>query len=302
MVRITTFCLLVLLSVGIILPYANSAHGIRQSAQMGQRNHHRYHSRAWWRRYRARMRRKRAAAALAHRNALLAVPTNIQVGDLGNVVISQSPMTITSTPSRVAPNAPVPMSLTTPLTLPVSAPATASVPRTLTTTPTVQVAVTTSTAPVTQTAPVPVASSTNVASLKPKAKSAIALPGQMNLAVVALSRPNPAFLTSREASRMLAGVDIGDLRRIVIDKMVVAGGWVINDYVSDVNGARVFVVLARTPKDAREPEKVWTFYFTEMGGRIYGLTTDSAVENSDRMAEEAERVITALHARAEANK
>jgi hypothetical protein len=50
---------------------------------------------------------------------------------------------------------------------------------------------------------------------------------------------------------------------MVIDKMVSSGGWVVNDFVREVNGARVFVVTARTPKDALTPEKAWTFYFTE---------------------------------------
>lgn len=233
MLRITTLCLLLLLAAGAILPFANSAHGVRQNAQMGRRYHHRYHSKAWWRRYRTRLRKKRAAA-LAHRNAMLALPKNVSVNVL------------TGTLPEIAPLA---------------------------------------------------ASATAPAISKPGIKSSVtALPGQINLSVVALSRPNPAFLTSREESRMLAGVAVADLRRIVIDKMVVAGGWVINDYVREFNGARVFVVTARTPKDSTSPEKAWTFYFTEMGGRIYGLTTDSPVEDSDRMQAEAEHLITSMRA------
>ena len=126
------------------------------------------------------------------------------------------------------------------------------------------------------------------------------LPGTMNLAVVALSRPNPAFLTSREEKKMLGGVAVGDLRRMVIDKMAASGGWVVNDFIREVNGNRVFVVTARTPKDALTPEKAWTFYFTEAGGRIYGLTTDAPVEFSERMTSEAERFIQSLRAKAEA--
>jgi hypothetical protein len=135
----------------------------------------------------------------------------------------------------------------------------------------------------------------NAAVKTPAAK----LPGQMSLSVVALSRPNPVFLTSREEKNMLAGVAIADLRRIVIDKMVAAGGWVTNDFVREANGHRVFVVMARTPGDTLTPEKAWTFYFTEAGGRIYGLTTDSALEFADRMSNEAERYIETLRATAE---
>jgi hypothetical protein len=232
MLRTIALSLILVLSIGVILPFANSAHGVRQSAEIGQRRHY-SHSRAWWRRYRARLRKKRAAA-LAHRNALLGLSQNIPLGDLSTGVLPALPniptRTVKATESNLRPK-----STTTPL------------------------------------------------------------PGQMNVAVVALSRPNPAFLTSREESRMLAGMPVADLRRIVIDKMVVSGGWVTNDFVREVNGERVFVVTARTPRDASSPEKAWSFYFTESGGRIYGLTTDSAVEFADLMTTEAERFLGSLH-------
>jgi hypothetical protein len=119
--------------------------------------------------------------------------------------------------------------------------------------------------------------------------------------VVALSRPNPVFLTAREESKMLAGTPVAELRRIVIDKMVEAGGWVINDFVRELNGARVFVVTARTPRDANSPEKAWTFYFTEADDRIYALTTDAPLESAERMSAEAERFINKLHVSSQPN-
>src|SRR5918993_1078447 len=85
MLRIIAISLMLVLSVGIMLPFANSAHGVRQTTQVGQRRHHRYRSRAWWRRYRARQRQKRLAAELAHRNAVLALPNNISLGDVSGV-------------------------------------------------------------------------------------------------------------------------------------------------------------------------------------------------------------------------
>jgi len=221
-----------------MLPFANSAHGVRQSTQVGQFRNHRYRSRAWWRRYRARLRKKRAAAELAHRNAMLTLPKNITLNEMS-------------------------VGSATPLAAPVANPALNS-------------------------------------ELKSATKlTAAKLPGQLNIAVVALSRPNPVFLTSREESRLLAGVAMSELRRTVIDKMIVAGGWVTNDFVREINGARVFVVTARTPKDDRTPEKAWTFYFTEADGRIYGLTTDAPVEFADRMTTEAERFIASLQAKTE---
>jgi hypothetical protein len=120
-------------------------------------------------------------------------------------------------------------------------------------------------------------------------------PGEASLAVVAQSRPTPGYLTQREERKMLAGTSVADLRRIVIDKMITAGGWVVNDYQRDMSGYKVFVVIAQTPADATMPEKSWNFYFTELNGRIYSLTTNTPLQYSDRMAADAERFIGSLH-------
>jgi hypothetical protein len=125
--------------------------------------------------------------------------------------------------------------------------------------------------------------------------NAAAVPGQATLSVVALSRPNPTFLTFREQRSMLGGVSFSDLRRIVIDKMITEGGWVINDYQRQVDGSRVLVVTAQTPSDGRSPEKSWNFYFAEVNGRIYSLTINTPVQFSDRLTAEGERFIASLH-------
>lgn len=273
MLRPIAIAMILVLSVGIMLPFANSAHGLRQTVQVGQRRHHRYRSRAWWRRYHARLRQKRLAAEMARRNATMSLPQNLATADLQGLSGPQLP----------------------------SLPSNSAAPETI--------------APPEMTAVTPVSNAAHASALsngetRPrvvnpnhpafKGSAATPLPGTMNLAVVAMSRPNPAFLTSREEKKMLGGVAVADLRRMVIDKMVSSGGWVVNDFVREVNGSRVFVVTARTPKDALTPEKAWTFYFTEAGGRIYGLTTDAPVEFSDRMTNEAERFIESLRAKADA--
>jgi hypothetical protein len=117
---------------------------------------------------------------------------------------------------------------------------------------------------------------------------------QAALTVVALSRPAPAYLTSKEQRQMLSGVSFSELRSTVIDKMIAAGGWVNNDYVRDVDGRRVFVVTAQTPADGRSPEKAWNFYFTEVNGRIYSLATEASMQSAQRMAGEAEKFIASL--------
>lgn len=276
MLRPIAIALILVLSVGVMLPFANSAHGLRQTVEVGKQRHHRYRSRAWWRRYRARLRQKRLAAEMAHRNQSLSLPQNLSVADLQGVSGPQLP----SLPSNSA----------TTTTLP---------PPEMTAAP---VAAVSNSA---HAAPVVANGETRPRVVNPnhpafKSSAGAPLPGTMNLAVVAMSRPNPAFLTSREEKKMLGGVAVADLRRMVIDKMVSSGGWVVNDFVREVNGHRVFVVTAKTPKDALTPEKAWTFYFTEAGGRIYGLTTDAPVEFAERMTGEAERFIESLRVKADA--
>ncbi len=144
MKRTITLSLLLLVAVVIMLPFASSrAHGIRQSAQF-HHNRHRHHSRAWWRRYRTRMRMRRAAV-LAHRNALLSgLPQNISLNDPS----AASVLSLASGSANIS----------------------------------------------------------NSDQLKLRSDNPnLSMPGQMNLSVVALSRPNPAFLTAREEKQMLAG-------------------------------------------------------------------------------------------------
>jgi hypothetical protein len=274
MLRIIAISLILLLSVGVMLPFSNSAHGVRQSTQVGRRSG-RYHSRAWWRRYRARMRKKRAAALeLAHRKAMLNQLQNIPVNEM---TINNLPTLTNTLPVRNVPVTEAPVM-------------TASVSAAPTSTENVSEAESS-----TQNMGAVKTASANASDAKQPLKSVSQkLPGQMNISVVALSRPNPVFLTAREESKMLAGTPVADLRRIVIDKMVVAGGWVINDFVREINGSRVFVVIARTPREANSPEKAWTFYFTEADGRIYGLTTDAPIDSAERMSNEAERFINKL--------
>ena len=290
MLRTIAISLMLLLSVGIILPFANSAHGVRQSTELNVRRSQRYHSKAWWKRYRARLRKKRAAAAaaLAHRNAVLGQSQTIP---LGEAAINALPMLPT-----VKTEAPVSTPASTLNNMDLSSTSVKTTP-TVSDTNAVSTTSTAATSVITR-----ATTKLKNTDAKTPVKSAVpVLPGQMNVSVVAMSRPNPAFLTSREQNKMVGGTSTSELRRIVIDKMIVAGGWVINDFVKEVNGAKVFVVTARTPRDANSGEKAWTFYFTEADGRVYGLTTDAPVESADRMSTEAERFINKLQSSSQPN-
>lgn len=238
MLRTITLSLLMLFSVVVMLPFASStAHGLRQSSASGQQQRrYRRHSRAWWRRHRARLRMRREA--LAHRNA-----------PLGSVFANATSANVSVS---VLPKLPAGW-----------------------TNPTVS----------------------NSGEVRFRTESTASAPSQATLSVVARSRPNPAYMTQREQRTMLAGVAFSDLRRIVIDKMINAGGWVINDYERQVNGARVFVVIAQTPSDGRSPEKSWNFYFAEVDGKIYSLTLNTPLQFSSSLAGEGEKFISSLAAR-----
>jgi hypothetical protein len=243
MLRTLTLTLLMLITVGVMLPFSSStAHGIRQNSAAHHHRRYRRHSRAWWRRHRARMKLRRATLQ-AHRNSPL-FPA-IALPPAGNV----SPAMLPKLPAG-------------------------------------------------WTAPV----LTNAGEVKLRTETNSTVPSQATISVVARSRPNPAFMTQREQRRMLAGTSFSDLRRIVIDKMIGAGGWVINDYERQVNGARVFVVIAQTPSDGRSPEKSWNFYFAEVDGKIYSLTLNTPLQFSDRLAAEGEKFISTMSARSSEDK
>jgi len=119
------------------------------------------------------------------------------------------------------------------------------------------------------------------------------------LAVVALSGVNGNQTPGREQRNMLGRVSFTDLRHSVIDRMFGAGGWVVNDRQREIGGRRVFEVIAQTPasnngKPEGKPEQVWNFYFTEANGRIYSLTTHTTVGFTERLAADAEKVISTL--------
>jgi hypothetical protein len=118
----------------------------------------------------------------------------------------------------------------------------------------------------------------------------------------AMAAPAPGVQPVRNQRRMIAGVPFADLRRIVIDKMITAGGWVVNDVEREIGGRRVFVVMAQTgdARDAHAPQQAWSFYFTEVDGHVYSFTAHAPLEYSDRMAAESEKVMASLRSRVSA--
>lgn len=122
--------------------------------------------------------------------------------------------------------------------------------------------------------------------------------GQAALSVVAAAAPKAGRISLRDQARVLGGISYSDLRRTVIDKMITAGGWVVNDMEREMGGRKVFVVVAQTPatNGGSDSERIWNFYFTVVDGRVYSLSTTAARQTSGRIASDAERFISSLPA------
>jgi len=268
MLRKIALSLLMLVSLIVMLPLVNStAHSIKYEAAHNQRRVRR-HSSAWWRRHRALMRRRRAArlrrraraAAMRQPNPLRELRT-LEMTTRTSDNHAAFPTTISLPPAlfRDANGG-----VTLPLPEGWSA------------------------------APLVTKRETNFRVVETNGSPA----GQAALSVVAAASPNAGRLSLRDRHRVLAGVSYVELRRTVIDKMITAGGWVVNDVERDLGGRKVFVVVAQTPaaNDDRAPEQIWNFYFTEVDGRVYSLATTAPRQSSGRIATDAEKFITSLRA------
>jgi hypothetical protein len=243
-----------LLSVVVMLPFATStAHNLRsQLAARSHRFHH--HSRAWWRRHRAQVRRRQAM--LAKRRALEA---NSRSGS------------VTAAPTKTSDNhAALPGALAFPDGVYRDGAFSMSLPNGWS------------------------------AGLTTKGASSfrIAPPNgmpeaQATFAVVAVAPANVDQIIGREQRRMVGGVSFTDLRRSVIDRMITTGGWVVNDRQREIGGHRVFEVIAQTPAtNDGKPEQLWNYYFTEINGRVYSLTTRTTGGLTQKIAGDAEKFIS----------
>src|SRR5437588_3369779 len=240
-----------LVSIVVLLPFAiSTAHNLRsQLAARSQRFHH--HSRAWWRRHRAQIRRRQAMLAKRRLEA------NSRTGS------------VTAAPTKTSDNhAALPGALAFPEGVYRDGALSMSLPNGWS------------------------AGSTTKGASSFRIAPPNGMPeAQATFAVVAVAPANVDQVIGREQRRMLGGVPFADLRRSVIDRMISTGGWVVNDRQREIGGHRVFEVIAQTPANSDKPEQVWNFYFTEVNGRIYSLTTHSATGLREKLAADAEKFL-----------
>jgi hypothetical protein len=98
---------------------------------------------------------------------------------------------------------------------------------------------------------------------------------------------------SNSRNKSVGGVSTVALRRTVIDKMLKEQGWVVNDYQKEINGKKVYVVVAQSPGGSGVQSRV--FYFMEADGRVYSLATSAPVETSEKLAQDSEKVLNSLN-------
>lgn len=306
--RALVLTILIMCTVAATLPLSDSlAHwSSRPSASRRAKGRYaRRHSRAWWRRYRARVRRQRAIAAERRKRRAAALMTAKAVSPFAPATNhAGNPAASGNTSKLMLPEVTLPSTAALSSITPVVTPAPLGV------------------LPMSKEASKDLAGvvSKDAVKVLPRAAASLPLPsgwssaaagraGEMRFNVraadgrvrssavwsrVNLQSATPAANDSR--SKNFGGVPVTLLRRTVINRMVAEGGWVTNDLQRQFGERRVFVVTAQSVA-ANGERRAWTFYFTEADGQVYSLTTNAPAEFADSLATESEQAVVALGSR-----
>lgn len=119
---------------------------------------------------------------------------------------------------------------------------------------------------------------------------------QVGSASISVVGPAVGSTTSVGRQKFVGGVATTSLRREVIDQMIRENGWVVNDYQKQISGQDVYVVVAQSQAKGGAVHSRM-FYFTEVDGKVYSVATNSPLRESERLAEESEKVINSLKSR-----
>jgi hypothetical protein len=120
--------------------------------------------------------------------------------------------------------------------------------------------------------------------------------GGRGTAAISVVGPANGETVDTGRNRAVGGVPTSALRREVINRMIRENGWVVNDYQKEVGNKKVYVVVAQS-NGAGGRLNSRMFYFTEVDGRIYSLSTNTNVDSAERIAEESEKVLNSLQPR-----
>jgi hypothetical protein len=274
--RILSISLLVIATVAGGLPITESLAKWSRRSAVSQHKRHRRHSRAWWRRHRALVRARRARAEQQRRLG----------GNDSRAALSDAPRTAPAVKTSLLSfnGAPAPTAPDSSAAAPTTAARQSQFPLDFT--------------PPHTWSPVRKSrSGTAVFNVStPDGRNV----GTAVVAPVSLSNAELAGAPLTAKTKTVGGMAVTALRRTVIDRMVAEGGWVTNDFVQEMQGRRVFVVLAQTGSPGT-PAQSWAFYFTEIDGRVYSLATTAPVEFAAPLAAGSEQFMASLHPASDKN-
>jgi hypothetical protein len=92
--------------------------------------------------------------------------------------------------------------------------------------------------------------------------------------------------------RSIGNVPFTSLREVIIEKMLKAKGWIVNDMEREVAGRRVFMVHAQTPESGRN--QTWVYYFTESESKVYCLALNGHPETIEPLISQSEQLIASF--------
>jgi hypothetical protein len=131
---------------------------------------------------------------------------------------------------------------------------------------------------------------------KPKAVNELQFPlndsSGKSLGTVLLSVVGQAIQTESNQLQRIGGVSTSSLRQNAVLKMVKNDGWIVNDYHKIVSGKKVYIVVGES--QSKGVMQSHLFYFTEIDGKIYSLSSSSPNNAQERLAQESERMIQSL--------
>jgi hypothetical protein len=116
---------------------------------------------------------------------------------------------------------------------------------------------------------------------------------QIGSASISVVGPATSADSSNGRNKTVGGVPTNSLRSTVIDRMIKENGWVVNDYQKEIGGKKVYVVVAQS-EGAGGAIQSRMFYFTEVDGRIYSVSTTAPTNSTERIVQESEKVIDSL--------
>ena len=256
--RAIALCLGLLLAIGAIIPLAtNDVDAAGRHNKHRKQRHYKKYSKKWWRQYHRRQARNKAVAA--RKRALRLSQLRLAKAAADAKAKGQDPQAVVHKSDEKK-------NVSSPQTLPSGDPAPAGWTPSKASPSEVQFRVD---------------------------NSAGSQVGSASISVVGPSAGDP---NAPGRSKTVGGVATTALRRDVIDRMVKENGWVVNDYQKEIGGQQVYVVEAQSQaKNGQTQQRM--FYFTEVDGKIYSVSTIAPVNETERLAEESEKVINSLKAR-----